>query len=83
MGQATLTQTKHPLSWLVWLSAALFVSYQFLLQASTSAMIPGLMHSFRLSVSDVGVLSASFFYPYVLLQIPAGLLVDRLGVRKP
>ena len=83
MGQATPTQTKYPLRWLVWISAALFVSYQFLLQASTSVMIPGLMHSFRLSVSDVGVLSASFFYPYVLLQIPAGLLVDRLGVRKP
>ena len=77
------TESKNWLSWLVWFSSALFVSYQFLLQASTSVMIPGLMHSFRLSVSDVGVLSASFFYPYVLLQIPAGLLVDRLGVRRP
>ena len=83
MEQVAQVETKKWLAWLVWLSAALFVSYQFLLQASTSVMIPGLMHSFRLSVSDVGVLSASFFYPYVLLQIPAGILVDRLGVRKP
>ena len=34
-------------------------------------------------MADVGVMSASFFYPYLLLQIPAGIVVDRLGVRRP
>jgi len=82
IGKALQAISENKLGWLVWLSATLFVSYQFLLQASISVMIPGLMQAFRLSVSDVGVLSASFFYPYVLLQIPAGLVVDRLGVRK-
>lgn len=70
-------------AWFVWMLAALFVFYMFLLQASTSVMIPQLMHDFHLTVTDIGVLSASFFYPYLILQIPAGMVIDRMGVRKP
>ncbi len=53
-----------------------------MLQASTSVMIPELMKAFSIDVVGVGFISASFFYPYLILQIPAGLLVDRIGPRK-
>ncbi len=68
--------------WLAWMPAVLFVLYQFLLQTSTSVMVPQLMCDLRLSLEQVGILSAAFFYPYVILQIPSGWLVDRLGPRK-
>jgi len=69
--------------WLVWIIPALFVLYQFLLQASTSVMVPGLMISFHINIAQVGLLSSAFFYPYLILQIPAGIMVDRMGVRGP
>lgn len=69
-------------AWLCWSVAAFFVFYQFLLQISTSVMIPELMHDFSISVVSVSILSASFFYTYILLQIPAGFIVDRYGARK-
>lgn len=70
------------LVWLAWAPAVLFVLYQFLLQTSTSVMVPQLMCDLQVSLPQVGILSAAFFYPYVILQIPAGLLVDRIGPRR-
>ena len=36
---------------------------------------------FSLSQAGFGGLSSSFYYPYILLQVPAGLLVLRFGAR--
>lgn len=44
-------------------------------------MVTPLMHDFNTNLTGIGFLSASFFYPYVILQIPAGILVDRFGAR--
>ena len=67
--------------WLVWFVAALLVPYQFLLQSSTSVMIPQLMSVFHINAEQVGLLTSSFFYSYLLLQIPAGILVDKFGAK--
>lgn len=44
-------------------------------------MIAPLMQDLNINLTDIGFLSASFFYPYVLLQIPSGILIDRFGAR--
>lgn len=66
---------------LVLLLGSLFVLYQFLLQSANSVMVPLLIRDFNTNLTGIGFLSAGFFYSYVLLQIPAGLLVDRFGAR--
>jgi len=38
---------------------------------------------FRLSDADRGLLNSAFFWSYFVLQIPAGWLVDRFGVKRP
>ena len=38
---------------------------------------------FALSDTGRGVLNSVFFWSYTVMQIPAGLLVDRLGVKRP
>ena len=38
---------------------------------------------FRLSDNDRGLLNSAFFWTYAFLQIPAGFLVDRFGVKYP
>ncbi len=77
-----MQQRSHFLAWLIWSIAALFVLYQFLLQASTSVMIPCLMQAFHIDTEAVGFLSASFFYTYIILQIPSGILIDKIGAKK-
>jgi MFS family permease len=38
---------------------------------------------FHLTNDDRGALNSAFFWSYALLQIPAGMLVDRFGVKNP
>ncbi len=65
--------------WFVWGSAGLFAMFQFLLQGSPSVMIPDLISSFGIDAAQVGFLTTYFFYSYIVMQIPAGILVDIFG----
>jgi MFS transporter, ACS family, D-galactonate transporter len=47
-----------------------------------SVAAPGLQQSFGLSPVEVGVLFSAFFWSYALLQLPAGVLLDRWGVER-
>lgn len=66
---------------LIFASAALFVLFQMVLQTFPSVMREGLVVDFSLNEAGFGGLSSSFYYPYILLQIPAGILVSRFGAR--
>lgn len=68
--------------WIVWGLAALLGLYTFLLQGSPSVMIPQLMQVYQIDVVEIGVLTSSFFYTYIILQIPAGITIDLWGPRR-
>lgn len=62
-------------------TAASFVFFQMVLQTFPSVMREGLVVDLSLNEAGFGGLSSSFYYPYILLQIPAGILVARFGAR--
>jgi MFS family permease len=68
-------------SWLIVATAGLSYFFQLVLQALPSVIREGLVVDFSLSHAGFGGLSSSFYYPYILLQVPAGLLVLRFGAR--
>jgi len=45
-------------------------------------MVPQLMKAFDINLVEMGVLSASFSFLYIVMQIPSGILVDRIGPRR-
>jgi sugar phosphate permease len=51
-------------------------------RVSPAIVATDLMHSFQVSSAALGVLASAYFYPYALMQIPAGILADRWGARK-
>ena len=69
------------LPWVVWGVGSLFIGYQFSFQVSAAIMVKQWMATFHLNSAGVGFLSSTFFYTYLVLQIPGGLLLDRWGVR--
>ena len=69
-------------AWVVWLVSALFVLFQFFLQLTSAQIVSGLMNSFSLSGLGAGFLASSYYYVYVLLQSPAGVMMDRYGPRR-
>lgn len=44
-------------------------------------MTQHLMTAFQIDGAKLGTLAAAYFYAYLLMQIPAGLLIDRIGPR--
>jgi MFS family permease len=75
-----LNNTIH--AWVIWLLSALFMFYKYALEVSPSVMTSTLMSTFKISGTQLGNLAACYFYAYLLLQIPAGLLLDKIGPRK-
>ena len=69
-------------SWAVWGIAALFYLTGFYQRVSPAVMTSELMRDFGLGAQSLGSLSAFYFYFYVAMQIPAGVLIDSWGARK-
>jgi sugar phosphate permease len=76
----------HPpsswLSWSVWSVAATFYLAAFYLRTSPAVMTTELMRDFGIKASQLGQFSAFYFYAYILMQIPTGVLVDSWGARR-
>jgi predicted MFS family arabinose efflux permease len=68
--------------WIVWgsVSGGLFLSLFH--RVAPAVIADRLMVDFGVTASAVGALSAIYFYVYVAMQIPAGLLVDSLGSQR-
>jgi MFS transporter, ACS family, D-galactonate transporter len=50
-------------------------------RGNLSIAAPSLMHDFALTPEAMGLLLSAFFWTYGACQLPAGWIVDRLGVR--
>jgi MFS family permease len=70
------------LAWSVWGVAAIFYLTGFYQRVSPAVMTSELMRSFGIGAKDLGNLSAFYFYAYVAMQMPTGILVDSWGARK-
>jgi len=70
------------IGWVIWGVSASFLLFQFFLQLTSGEIVAGLMKSFSLTAFGGGVLASAYYYVYVTLQTPAGLLIDRFGPRK-
>lgn len=68
-------------AWLVWALAAISFGYAFFHRVAPSVMVSDLMAEFAIGGAMLGTLSALYFYPYVLLQIPLGALLETVGTR--
>lgn len=68
--------------WLICALGAVFYSYEYLLRIAPSAMEPALREHFNLTATGFGHISSSYYYAYVLMQLPVGLLMDRYGPRR-
>lgn len=70
------------LSWTVWgLGAALYL-IGFYQRVAPAVMTRELMMDFGLTAAALGNLSAFYFYSYVAMQVPTGILADRIGPRR-
>ena len=51
-------------------------------RGNLSIAAPSMMRDFAITPATMGVLLSAFFWTYGAFQIPSGMLVDRLGIRR-
>lgn len=69
-------------AWAIWAIGALFYLSGYYLRVSPAVMTHELMQAFQIGAQGLGTLSGIFFYFYVAMQVPTGILVDAAGPRK-
>lgn len=74
-------QSSSVYPWIIWTIAASFFFYKYLIQVSPSVMTFDLMKTFNVNGAGLGNLSAFYFYAYVIMQIPVGILLDKYSPR--
>jgi len=65
------------------LCLGMIIAYFDRVNLSVVLALKDFKESFHLSDADRGALNSAFFWSYALLQIPAGWVVDRFGVKRP
>jgi MFS family permease len=75
-------QLRH-WSIVVLLCLGMVIAYIDRTSLSVAIAVPEFKAHFGLSDSQRGLLNSAFFWSYALLQVPAGWIVDRFGVKFP
>jgi MFS family permease len=69
-------------AWVVCLSAALFFFYEFIQMGMFNSISPQLMKDFSIDATQLGYLSATYFYADVIFLFFAGMILDKVSTRK-
>jgi len=74
---------KFKKGFLIWSSVALFYFFQFILRVSPNACTDSLMTAYNFDAATLGSIMSFYYIGYVIMQVPAGVILDRVGVRLP
>ncbi len=61
---------------------AVFYAYEYLLRITPNVIYADLYRYFGISATGYGFINAAYYYPYVIMQLPVGMLMDRYGPRR-
>ena len=77
-----LTQEQMRRRWIAIGVVAVAYILSFFQRFAPAGIAPDLAAAFETSAASLGVLAATYFYVYTVMQIPTGILVDTLGPRR-
>lgn len=77
-----LTEEQVRRRWMAIGIVALAYILSFFQRFAPAGIAPDLAVAFDTSAASLGVLAATYFYVYTLMQIPTGILADTLGPRR-
>ena len=80
--QTNIDKKYLTLAWLMCGLGAIFYSYEYLLRIVPSVMELPIREHYNLTSGGFGALSAFYYYAYVPMQIPVGILMDKYRPRR-
>ncbi len=78
MNKSNITRNDVYISWLILVT---FYLYQYVLRISPGVLIEDIRHEFHMNADQFSLIGSMYYYGYSLMQIPLGILIDRLGIR--
>ncbi len=79
--ESHMSQSASIRGWMIWLLGALFFFSMYIPRVATGVIASNLMQDFAVSAGAIGTLTAFYFYAYLIMQVPVGMLVDRFNPR--
>ncbi len=73
---------ESPQRWLLVVLMHIGMFFCYVHRSALSVAAPFMIEQLELSTAVMGILLSAFFWPYSLLQTPAGWAVDRVGVKR-
>ena len=65
------------MAWIICLVVTLDYSYDFFIRAAPGVMAESLKDTFNIDSAQIGWLSSAYFISYTIMQIPAGIILDK------
>ncbi len=78
-----MKEEKTPIqAYTAWAGVAIFFLYQYVLRIAPGLVEPELRSAFFMTANDFSTLGSFFMFIYAIVQIPCGVLIDRVGVKR-
>jgi MFS family permease len=68
-------------TWFLWALTSSFFFFEYFLRVSPSVLSSFLEHEMHANLMNISTLSVMFYYPYLFMQIPVGMIVDRFNIK--
>ncbi|MDR1982612.1 MAG: MFS transporter [Holosporaceae bacterium] len=70
------------LPFVMWYTVLLFFFYQFIARSSfPTVLTEQFMEYFRIDAAGMGVLASCYYWAYTLMQVPSGMIIDKVSVK--
>ena len=68
--------------WIIWSVAGLFYFYDIILRIYPSTIATEFTRAFQINATQFGFFTSCYYITYTAMQIPAGIIVDRISIYK-
>ena len=76
------TKKNNCLAFIIWLTLSAFYFYQFIARSSFITVLTNeFMQYFNIDTVGIGILGICYYWIYTLMQIPAGIIVDKYSTK--
>jgi MFS family permease len=76
-----ITPNMQRLAYLAWGLTAFFYFYIYILRTVPGVIVDSLRQEFAMTAEQFSAIGAFYLYAYAFLQIPLGIMLDRVGIK--
>jgi MFS family permease len=73
---------SRKMAWIMWMTSSIFYAYQYIMRVMPNIMIEDIMQQYQMDAALFGQFSGIYYIGYVLMHLPIGIMLDRIGPKK-